>query len=1431
MEPSIERQAGQDSSPPECPVSVSVSSCQELLAAVNLSSAVGRLRRESRHSQTEPNEGSSFVSVLRNYQAEVLERIILVEETGRIEEVSNKTRNVSVIRHPLVDDQCLSSIRTSTPNDTFIEGNGYVSEEPEVSLIPTVKSLSSDLDEVFDNTVDRDILCHCESNISEKDLRRRCPVTSLNSPEISLHSKVVEYQLKMENLQLKIKSDVKKVRIKMRGYTADDIQDKEDCQECLSFIEKFDLLFEDTIVQMENLVEDYANALPEDEKESAKTLAREFEAEVKTYKASLRTKIRQLRSGVVNTASAVPEGENLQAQHVQLLREQVEQTKEANKDAREESERQKDAAKSQAIGRIITKSKAISEDAHLLSETLLETAPEDWESEDDLKVEQGMKHLDKWKEDLDKIVKNLREVKEIKASNNIESVITELISAEVETNNVKQNFSLTKESIEGENVTRELYTLDVSSNEKLKYPIFEGKDEECFADFRKKMDEALVHNRVKRSAKVGKLRESLRGHPKNLVPDSAVDVDAAWAALEKAFGDPTKLLNHKLQSLIKLGQLPRQNGKDGMKAVVEWYLKLETTVTSLLELGKATSNEDVKYAVYNVEIVRTIAKLFPQNVGILFVEYSDTGEKRLKLVLEKIAELRQKSQSWLLVQDLAPSIPGTSNSGAPGGSHDGGSHGRDYGGGRGGVSRGRGRGANYQYGQRGRAKGTYQSTGTTNSPVLVFHNPPINDPNCRVCQFLEKSGDTTQLYDNHVSNYPTGCPRFIMMCIDERLALCKKIRYCWSCLNPAYTHSIASIKDHKCIANNGYRKKSIYTCPENTCRTHLWVCAPHKNNPANKEALERFRKEIRDKYNLQFAFIVNIPITAYNPSNQRVGVDPYLTVESTSSSIAPIAETALECCPNGMTEEDALAQLQRKLHSKGMKEKLRPVDHGSPVFILGYTKGKTRPLLTLYDTGCGSGLFKEGVPNNELSPAIKTNPGPIYVNGVGDTTVKVNGEWMMSVKLRDGTRAVLEGCSVDKITAALPLTNLTEAEKEIKSDAAGNNTLQSLKCYPKVGGQDLDILLGIMYQAFMPVLVHQMPNGLSIFELVIESHDSLYTAVIGGPHETFNQMASYCGGFGLLCSNLTSQLESFRNYGPPSISRCLMTEEDLAFALEFQEDLCEGYNKHYLDHILKDDEEEDASNRDEIIKKEVQSRTFVNDERDLVSTPGPSLRPPLPLSPCERIPNGNEDVEISDNGEILKIPDNEHAKIVDGVELGDGAFLVDCHNCGNKLDLSCLPTHRSDGEEDWHLKLLHKATEEGLRIEYRCPKCRNCTDCRNSHETERVSLREEAEDLMIRDSINIDWEEKKIICYLPTRGNEEEFLSNNRDIASKILQQQCLKYSKDHETKEMIIKAFNKLLENKQLILWDDLSEDDKQIIENKPVSHYIVWRVVFKNN
>ena len=142
-----------------------------------------------------------------------------------------------------------------------------------------------------------------------------------------------------------------------------------------------------------------------------------------------------------------------------------------------------------------------------------------------------------------------------------------------------------------------------------------------------------------------------------------------------------------------------------------------------------------------------------------------------------------------------------------------------------------------------------------------------------------------------------------------------------------------------------------------------------------------------------------------------------------------------------------------------------------------------------------------------------------------------------------------------------------------------------------------------------------------------------------------------------------------------------------------------------------------------------------------------------------------------------------------------------------------------------------EAQDQGLQIEYHCTKCRQCSECLKPIETERISLREEAEIVAITESVRLDLENKRIICSLPLRGKEEEFLSTNKFQAEKILKQQCTKYFNDVETKPLILKAFKKLFDNKHAKLLRDLPIETVEKILSKKVNHFIPWRVVFKDS
>jgi hypothetical protein len=95
--------------------------------------------------------------------------------------------------------------------------------------------------------------------------------------------------------------------------------------------------------------------------------------------------------------------------------------------------------------------------------------------------------------------------------------------------------------------------------------------------------------------------------------------------------------------------------------------------------------------------------------------------------------------------------------------------------------------------------------------------------------------------------------------------------------------------------------------------------------------------------------------------------------------------------------------------------------------------------------------------------------------------------------------------------------------------------------------------------------------------------------------------------------------------------------------------------------------------------------------------------------------------------------------------------IVNFSCCGEDMILDNKQAMVNSEERIIDMKKWREVMDAGMNIKYRCVKCRSGSDCRNADETERVSLRQEAEDQMIKDSIHIDYKKKQIMATLPLR--------------------------------------------------------------------------------
>ena len=108
------------------------------------------------------------------------------------------------------------------------------------------------------------------------------------------------------------------------------------------------------------------------------------------------------------------------------------------------------------------------------------------------------------------------------------------------------------------------------------------------------------------------------------MPDSLTqDIDQAWSILDKAYGDPTRLLKSRIEALTKMESLPKENNKKGIKGQVEWYIELESLMQSLLVLGQ--SQQKLGMTVFRPLFINDIYNLFPSPIANKLIKCEDEG--------------------------------------------------------------------------------------------------------------------------------------------------------------------------------------------------------------------------------------------------------------------------------------------------------------------------------------------------------------------------------------------------------------------------------------------------------------------------------------------------------------------------------------------------------------------------------------------------------------------------------------------------------------------------------------------------------------------------------------------------------------------------------------------------------------------------------------
>ena len=244
----------------------------------------------------------------------------------------------------------------------------------------------------------------------------------------------------------------------------------------------------------------------------------------------------------------------------------------------------------------------------------------------------------------------------------------------------------------------------------------------------------------------------------------------------------------------------------------------------------------------------------------------------------------------------------------------------------------------------------------TTPPLQKLENPPtghINFPqprtfsNCRICEVLQTQGvSVAELFQQHVSDYATGCPQFATLGTDQRMLIAKEAKFCLKCMGKETKYGLKH--NRECPI---FKQKSIYSCKRETCYLHMWLCSNHQAE--NKEQMERFEEQLRAKSGIRLVFMVNKKAGPSSPSPTT----PHSTCPPNQSQVLPGSSHSF-CATSEKGIDQAVKKMEKMNRKKDPSTETVSPPAGAPLFMFQPVEGLSEPVNVFYDCGCSDAVFR-----------------------------------------------------------------------------------------------------------------------------------------------------------------------------------------------------------------------------------------------------------------------------------------------------------------------------------------------------------------------------------------------------------------------------------------------------------------------------------------
>ena len=417
--------------------------------------------------------------------------------------------------------------------------------------------------------------------------------------------------------------------------------------------------------------------------------------------------------------------------------------------------------------------------------------------------------------------------------------------------------------------------------------------------------------------------------------------------------------------------------------------------------------------------------------------------------------------------------------------------------------------------------------------------PKSNDKEKNACVMMNKSSTPKSVYCKLCKGEHTSlayCLEFQKAPVKKRFGKCIKARACYQCLrldsNFDMDNRESWFNEHKPFCNDKWLCK-VEKCSNKDplWMNHVLVCTNHFET--NMEREPEFKASLDQK-------LISSDVRFYFASYHALPCEEEESVDCTYAAVTGCSETVVE-----------------------------PEVKGSAIYMLQYVQGRDdEKLLVFYDSGCYSSTMSDRAYSSLDTVTVRSGPTTLHIAG-GLTIDLPYGEEKYWLQLFDeGGRkklATFRGLRMCDVSGKFPEWQLQEVWKEL--------ALEYAKICPGVtppavesaiGGEAVDIMVGIKYAQYYPELLFSLPSGLSLYKAKLKGYGGMQ-GVLGGPHDAWKNVMSSTNFIGP-AAFLTSEFKAYKyqseslwsNIGPFHV-------DEPESGVEHVHTVCQHYNNPFID--------------------------------------------------------------------------------------------------------------------------------------------------------------------------------------------------------------------------------------------------------------------------